>query len=380
MPIPPTRPAAETLTRALAASLGEPAAVAWVQTTAVISHAIRSGLIDDTLDRPGDAPSTIRAAAAQLAGVHPALGAFADPAVAPIWDQRPPLGHVSELLSQARRGHLIAPSPALDTVALGDLYERLSSQARKVRALVQTPRFVAVLLLELSYDHAFSEWGPATRIIDPACGTGHLLVAAYQRAVGKMVARREGLARADAAVRALQAVHGVDLDRYAVAIARYRLLAAACQRLGVRLAAAPCEAPIQIAAADALLASREPLLQRGRYHAVVANPPYIACADPVAREAIRARYRTVCSGRYPLSVPFEVLMHELCVPGGWVARLTSSAFMKREFGRKLVEDYFPTIDLQWVIDTSGAYIHGHGTPTVILVSRNQPPSSGRVKA
>src|ERR1700733_11718532 len=58
MPIPPTRPAAETLTRALAASLGEPAAVAWVQTTAVISHAIRSGLLDDTLDRPGRRPDS----------------------------------------------------------------------------------------------------------------------------------------------------------------------------------------------------------------------------------------------------------------------------------------------------------------------------------
>ena len=45
--------------------------------------------------------------------------------------------------------------------------------------------------------------------------------------------------------------------------------------------------------------------------------------------------------------------------------------MKREFGKKLIEEFFPTIDLTHVIDTSGAYIPGHGTPTVILVGRRR---------
>ena len=54
--------------------------------------------------------------------------------------------------------------------------------------------------------------------------------------------------------------------------------------------------------------------------------------------------------------------------------------MKREFGRKLIEEYFPQIDMQWVIDTSGAYLPGHGTPTVILVSRARPASAQTVRA
>ena len=45
--------------------------------------------------------------------------------------------------------------------------------------------------------------------------------------------------------------------------------------------------------------------------------------------------------------------------------------MKREFGKKLIEEYFPTVDLTHVIDTSGAYIPGHGTPTVILIGRRR---------
>ena len=53
--------------------------------------------------------------------------------------------------------------------------------------------------------------------------------------------------------------------------------------------------------------------------------------------------------------------------------------MKREFGRKLIESFFPSVDLTHVIDTSGAYIPGHGTPTVILVSRNRAPDRPAVR-
>ncbi|MDQ0846053.1 hypothetical protein QFZ68_005733 [Streptomyces sp. V1I6] len=45
--------------------------------------------------------------------------------------------------------------------------------------------------------------------------------------------------------------------------------------------------------------------------------------------------------------------------------------MKREFGRRLIENFFPKVDLTHVVDTSGAYIPGHGTPTVILAGRNR---------
>ena len=40
----------------------------------------------------------------------------------------------------------------------------------------------------------------------------------------------------------------------------------------------------------------------------------------------------------------------------------------------------PRIDLTHVIDTSGAYIPGHGTPTVILFARNQRPVSNTIRA
>ena len=60
-------------------------------------------------------------------------------------------------------------------------------------------------------------------------------------------------------------------------------------------------------------------------------------------------------------------------PAGYVGMITANSFMKREFGKKLIEQCIPTWDLTHVIDTSGAYIPGHGTPTVILLGRHQGP-------
>ena len=65
---------------------------------------------------------------------------------------------------------------------------------------------------------------------------------------------------------------------------------------------------------------------------------------------------------------------------GWVGQITSNSFMKREFGTKLIEDFLAHQDLRLVADTSGAYIPGHGTPTVIIVGRNQRPVGPTVRA
>ncbi len=59
--------------------------------------------------------------------------------------------------------------------------------------------------------------------------------------------------------------------------------------------------------------------------------------------------------------------------------ITANSFMKREFGKKLIEDYLPRKDLTHVVDTSGAFIPGHSTPTIILFARNQVPKSDQIQ-
>lgn len=115
-----------------------------------------------------------------------------------------------------------------------------------------------------------------------------------------------------------------------------------------------------------------------RYHAIVANPPYIVSPSKKANEAYRERYVSA-HRRFGLGAPFSERMFELAVPGGFIGQITGNAFMKREYGAPLVEKVFPHYDLTHIIDTSGAFIPGHGTPTVILFARNRAPASDKVR-
>ena len=125
----------------------------------------------------------------------------------------------------------------------------------------------------------------------------------------------------------------------------------------------------------------------------MANPPYITPKDRALNDAYRERYST-CHMKYSLSVPFMQRLFQLAISGygdeqrkgGFVGQITSNSFMKREFGKKLIEEYFagrdgvPGVDLTHVIDTAGAYIPGHGTPTVILFGRNRAPVAKTIRA
>ncbi|MEU1012159.1 BREX-2 system adenine-specific DNA-methyltransferase PglX [Streptomyces sp. NPDC005890] len=247
------------------------------------------------------------------------------------------------------------------------------------------------------------------RCIDPACGSGHFLLGMFERLLAKWREAEPGTEPWVLVRRALESVHGADKNPFAVAIARFRLLVAALKAGGVRdLSAAP-GLPIRVAVADSLLhgrgaetvtealdtlfAENEPfyfrtedveeyarevdLLGRGSYHVVVGNPPYITVKDANENKNYKAAY-DACYRQYALSVPFAQRIFELAVraggdhrDGGFTGQITANSFMKREFGKKLIEEFFPRVQLTHVIDTSGAYIPGHGTPTVILAGRNQ---------
>jgi hypothetical protein len=60
-----------------------------------------------------------------------------------------------------------------------------------------------------------------------------------------------------------------------------------------------------------------------------------------------------------------------------VGIITSNNFMKREFGKPLIEEVLAGLDLTLVVDTSQAYIPFHGTPTVLLFGRNRRPPNGQ---
>ncbi len=295
---------------------------------------------------------------------------------------------------------------AWDTRFLGDLYQDLSEAARKKYALLQTPVFVEEFILERTLEPAIKEFGLKDfKMIDPACGSGHFLLGAFARILDHWRRTEPGAGERELINRSLASVHGVDVNPYAVAIARFRLLLAAMRECGItRLKDAP-NFQLNLACGDSLLhgsanghqqvlgfhelahhyqsedidALRR-ILRPGQYHAVVANPPYITVKDRPLSQAYRTRYPSVCHMKYSLSVPFMKRLFDLACGGGYTGQITANSFMKRGFGKKVVEEYLPRIDLTHVVDTGGAYIPGHGTPTVILFGRNRGRVAQTVRA
>ena len=125
--------------------------------------------------------------------------------------------------------------PALNTRFLGDLYQDLSESARKRYALLQTPEFVEEFILERTLEPAIQTFGiEAVRMIDPTCGSGHFLLGSFHRLLSHWEKTAPGLDIRERVMRALGAVYGVDLNPFAVAIARFRLLVAALKATGIK--------------------------------------------------------------------------------------------------------------------------------------------------
>ena len=302
--------------------------------------------------------------------------------------------------------------PAWNTRFLGDLYQDLSEATRKRYALLQTPEFVEEFILDRTLTPAIREFGfREARLIDPTCGSGHFLLGGFHRLMAEWQRHEPGRNPVDMAQKALDAVAGVDLNPFAVAISRFRLFVAALQASGVQRLANAHDFKVSVAIGDSLLhgtrfgltqsqelfdaaeshadtglahayasedlAEVQRILGR-QYHAVVGNPPYIVVKDAALNAAYRRKYAS-CHMKYSLGAPFTERFFELAIrakdgaSAGFVGLITANSFMKREFGAKLIEQVLPQLDLTHVVDTSWAYIPGHDTSTVILFGRHRAP-------
>ncbi|MDA8371802.1 MAG: BREX-2 system adenine-specific DNA-methyltransferase PglX [Nocardiopsaceae bacterium] len=359
--------------------------------------------------------------------VSAVMAGLFDRAHNPMWTITPSHQAAKNLITFWRRvgddGHLVHDftDDTWNTRFLGDLYQDLSEAAKKSYALLQTPEFVEEFILDYTLEPAIKEFGldgnriyqaksKGFRLIDPTCGSGHFLLGAFHRLLEKWRDEEPGVSDWDLIARSLRSVHGVDKNPFAVAIARFRLLIAAMKQGGITtLSAGNPDWPIVVATGDSLIHGRGApgrktslfdeeevhryatedvydyakydLLGTGSYHAVVGNPPYITVKDKQENQNYRDRYAT-CSGTYALSVPFAERFFDLAkraggdrVGAGFVGQITANSFMKREFGKKLIQEFFrDEVRLTHIIDTSGAYIPGHGTPTVILIGQNMKNS------
>jgi len=100
---------------------------------------------------------------------------------------------------------------------------------------LQTPDFVEKFILDHTLEPAIAEFGlKEVRIIDPTCGSGHLLLGAFHRLLDQWVRAEPATPECALVQRSLNSVYGMDVNPCAVAIARFRLLVAALQASGIK--------------------------------------------------------------------------------------------------------------------------------------------------
>ncbi|MDQ6797260.1 MAG: BREX-2 system adenine-specific DNA-methyltransferase PglX, partial [Actinomycetota bacterium] len=410
--------------------------VAWLLACVFVRFCEDNHLIDEAgIAGPGDRGDAARAAQQRYFTEHPhdsdreylqwvfraaaalpSLGGLLADGESPLWLIDPPADACTRLLTRFRTtddaGRLVHDfsDPAWSTRFLGDLYQDLSQYAKDTYALLQTPDFVEEFILDRTLTPAIETFGLArTTLIDPTCGSGHFLLGAFGRLFDAWREAEPGVEPRVLAQRALTQVTGVDLNPFAAAIARFRLVVAALKASTIsRIADAP-DFTIDVAVGDSLLWGARPgqlvgmeaaataanrqflyrtehadTLQRifnRQYAAVAGNPPYIIARDPALNAQYRVRYPDACRGKYSLAAPFMQCFFELAITedrylrtAGFAGMITTNAFMKRESGKNLVEKIIPTWDITHVIDTSYAIIPGHTTATAIILGRHRAPT------
>ena len=142
-----------------------------------------------------------------------------------------------DVLAHARRDGALRhdfTDPDWDTRFLGDLYQDLSEAAKKY-ALLQTPEFVEEFILDRTLDPGDRRSSGSTAAADRS-GLRLAATSCSARSTGCSTAWRERApprTTTSCVRRALDSVHGVDINPFAVAIARFRLLVAALNAAGV---------------------------------------------------------------------------------------------------------------------------------------------------
>ena len=292
---------------------------------------------------------------------------------------------------------------------MGDLYQDLDPVVKARYALAQTPDFVIDFILDETLTPAIKKWGvEKVRVIDPSCGSGHFLLAMFRRLVEGMVQKFPKQKFREIVHDCLNRVVGIDLNDYACSLARARLFMTAVEYVSGKNLEGGWGFHPQVYWADALeQVEREkipqeqqldmfketkpetlvtltrpevskvlrPLIKEG-FHVIVGNPPYITEKNTAAkkyhREKVGKDRRYIsATGKYSLGVPFTERFFQLGVKKGYVGMITANSFMKRQFGKSLIERVLPQYELTKVVDTSGAYIPHHGTPTVLIFGNCQ---------
>ncbi len=196
---------------------------------------------------------------------------------------------------------------------------------------VFTPEWVAALMA----DEAITEDRKDTRVVDPSCGCGALLVAALRRIHHLHGGHRKAKTIVE------KQLFGADIDEAGVRRVKL-LLSLEASRLDGRDADYDFS---NVVVRDSLDTAQ---WRGAQFDVVIGNPPYIRYHQLTEeqRQSYRERFAVLGGGNYNLYFAFFELAHELCAPGGVVAYITPNSYFRaasaRALRRWMVEEMFPT--------------------------------------
>ncbi len=195
------------------------------------------------------------------------------------------------------------------------------------------------------------------KIIDPACGAGHILLRAFHLLL--QLYALESLPTQDAVKAILKAnLHGCDLDKEALWVCAFSLvLKASC------ITEIDFDFTLNLDDASALKKSDISSLETGslgrthaiphvlneRYHVVVANPPYIGrrLMDRRLKQFLKDEYP---SAQHDISAAFLLRAMELCRKAGKVAFITQSSLIYLPSYSNMRKDFIDRNSVDAVIE------------------------------
>ena len=286
---------------------------------------------------------------------------------------------------------------AIGADVLGTIYEQYLTKVqaererRKQQGIYYTPRFIVSYIVRNTLGRALEavkeKSGVAAarqlRVLDPACGSGSFLIAAFDILDDWLAQNDDSLS--DTAKRRQHILRenlfGVDLDPLAVEVTRLNLWLRAVDKRE-RLPDIPNIREGNSLVDEQFDWQREfpQVFEGGGFDVVIGNPPYVrqeALTADFKRHA--AQHYRVWSGRADLYVCFYERAHELLRPGGWFGFVSSNKFMRAAYGAKLRQYLLDETKLQEIIDFGELPVFKEAAtfPVIAITQKRQKPGDDR---
>ncbi len=210
------------------------------------------------------------------------------------------------------------------------------------------------------------------RVLDPAMGSGDLLLAAAEVIAGSRRLENPHCPRPELRLGALEHLYGVDRDPAVVEIAALTLWLWA----GLP-GTSPDDFSQRLICADSLLDDLGKALP-GPFDAVIGNPPFASVftrsksEDGDYREALREDYETA-SGSFDLAVPFVERAVRFCRPGGRIGLVLPNKILAASYAGDLRRWLIDRVIVETIADYSNSLSFDADVYPVVLVMRREAP-------